>query len=942
MTAEELLATMTEPLVEEDEYCTIDPETRVITIPPQYQLLGVESDEKAERIYFKCPKIVGDDIDLSKLALRVNFRNAGRVVDQYRVDDVAVDGDNITFSWLLSRRVTQYEGDVDFIVCAVRVHDDATITNEWNTTIATATVLEGLETDYLPEEEEQARDLLTELILEATKQIEQKGQETLATIPEDYTQLQEDVGSLSEENVYIIKSLEEAYTKGVDSKVDLYDTPLVYEYITVIYLKKEKFLTGIDINCRTSEPTTVKVTVYIKNGDTETVLSEANFETNGSKEQTFSIDIKRGIAANLDIYVKVEPVNSKTNLYYPSTLSIENELIGYKNGSYNGGIFVNSNIRFSGVLYFVDLSHFMPLIDETKSELKNLSDSKLDKKCSTNLLNPDTFRYGYFYFFNGQFSYNENMMYGCTEPILVNGQNIIGDKVGTRDQGLASYVVFDEQGKQLRIVDGNQYTYQEGDYSVVASYVIFNNMEYAKTTALVYGEEYAFEEYTEYFPEYENKKRIEGVSQRVTALEKKVDPTKEPISIITPAPVYSVCNDIDESRGVINTLWIDHLIKNNSIFNKLIGFTDFCNDHICLGIPLKTEMESEKIEKELSLDIKSDFFDCSPYSDMTIKHRIAKSSGSSDSFPKVLVIGDSVTDGYLADVGKINNDYPNKYWAWCDYFFRLDKMLNYSNDDDKCNYLSVGASSSSGNNYGSADSYKINEQTEKCFAVGKGGWSAEDLFLPTFESEKNVNPFYDPGAGGFSLKYFVDNFKTLENDGKTRLTVGSTAGSKVTDVNSWDVCEPTHVVINLNHNSTFEEYKTNIPKIIEKIKQEYPNMIIILMSIDETGTYFPQKYPDSYINTLRYLHDKNIQIYEYIRDNLVNEENKIYLCSGNLVQPTVRSYPSLDYVKAEMYGSNYVYNAKSNGGGPEWHPNNHAHSAWGYQLYSLIKWTMTN
>lgn len=161
MTAEELLAAMDEPLAEDDGYCTIDPETRVITIPPEYQLLGVESDEKAERIYFKCPKIVGDNIDLSKLALRVNFRNAGRMVDQYLVDDVAVDGDNITFSWLLSRRVTQYEGDVNFIVCAVRVSGE-TITNEWNTTLATAQVLEGLEAEMvLPEEE---TDIVNQLL----------------------------------------------------------------------------------------------------------------------------------------------------------------------------------------------------------------------------------------------------------------------------------------------------------------------------------------------------------------------------------------------------------------------------------------------------------------------------------------------------------------------------------------------------------------------------------------------------------------------------------------------------------------------------------------------------------------------------------------------------------------------------------------------------------
>lgn len=162
MTAEELLAAMAEPLPEDDGYCIIDPETRVITIPPEYQLLGVESDEKAERIYFKCPKIVGDDIDLSKLALRVNFRNAGRMVDQYLVDDVAVDGDNITFSWLLSRRVTQYEGDVNFIVCAVRVSGE-TITNEWNTTLATSQVLEGLEVDT-PEPTEEQSDVIAQLM----------------------------------------------------------------------------------------------------------------------------------------------------------------------------------------------------------------------------------------------------------------------------------------------------------------------------------------------------------------------------------------------------------------------------------------------------------------------------------------------------------------------------------------------------------------------------------------------------------------------------------------------------------------------------------------------------------------------------------------------------------------------------------------------------------
>lgn len=36
--------------------------------------------------------------------------------------------------------------------------------------------------------------------------------------------------------------------------------------------------------------------------------------------------------------------------------------------------------------------------------------------------------------------------------------------------------------------------------------------------------------------------------------------------------------------------------------------------------------------------------------------------------------------------------------------------------------------------------------------MGKGGWSAEDLNLATFESASNINPFYDEKTKGFSLK----------------------------------------------------------------------------------------------------------------------------------------------------------------------------------------------
>lgn len=165
MTAEELLAQMESEImplsVESPDKCVIDPESREIVIPETYQILGVESDEKVERIEFECPKIVGDNIDLSKLQIRINYQNANGDKDQYIVDDVETDGDNIIFSWLLSRKVTAYQGTVQFIVCAVKVSGSA-ITNEWNTTVAEAEVMEGLEIETVIDEE--SSDVINQLI----------------------------------------------------------------------------------------------------------------------------------------------------------------------------------------------------------------------------------------------------------------------------------------------------------------------------------------------------------------------------------------------------------------------------------------------------------------------------------------------------------------------------------------------------------------------------------------------------------------------------------------------------------------------------------------------------------------------------------------------------------------------------------------------------------
>ena len=124
--------------------CTVNPDTREIIVPEKYKILGVFSDEKVTKIPFTCPKVVGNNVDLTEYNLYINYQNAIGRHNAYLVDDVTVSGDNITFSWLLSRDVTLSSGVVKYSICAKKLNGDS-ISNEWNTAIANGVVIQGLE-----------------------------------------------------------------------------------------------------------------------------------------------------------------------------------------------------------------------------------------------------------------------------------------------------------------------------------------------------------------------------------------------------------------------------------------------------------------------------------------------------------------------------------------------------------------------------------------------------------------------------------------------------------------------------------------------------------------------------------------------------------------------------------------------------------------------------
>ena len=130
------------------DYIVINDDLRTMTIPDSIVLLGVESDDDVNKIPFQMPKEYCG-FDLSEFEARINYINANSYGDIYAVQDLTVDGDDpslMTFTWLVGRTACMYKGDTKFVVCLKKFNDNGDVIQEFNTTVYSLPVLEGLET----------------------------------------------------------------------------------------------------------------------------------------------------------------------------------------------------------------------------------------------------------------------------------------------------------------------------------------------------------------------------------------------------------------------------------------------------------------------------------------------------------------------------------------------------------------------------------------------------------------------------------------------------------------------------------------------------------------------------------------------------------------------------------------------------------------------------
>lgn len=169
------------------EYLIIDPSTRKIAVPKSEQLFGVYGEGNFERKYFKCPKIVGDNVDLSDCYIFVNYYTAKGLPGKYTVKDVNVDGENITFSWELKQHIFDANEDTSiYFAVEAKSKDKVEV---FRTRPATGNAKETIDTDK--EIEETHADVILDLISRV---------DTLEKEPISEEQIEKSVKSYLEKN----------------------------------------------------------------------------------------------------------------------------------------------------------------------------------------------------------------------------------------------------------------------------------------------------------------------------------------------------------------------------------------------------------------------------------------------------------------------------------------------------------------------------------------------------------------------------------------------------------------------------------------------------------------------------------------------------------------------------------------------------------------------
>ena len=198
-TTDELLEKMLEdaeeyatPVTDDDLQFWIDEHLRVISIPKNGVVAGVEGDKNVNKIKFGMNRYY-HGFDMSTFSGRILYSNAKGNKNYYNITDMQASGSTITFSWLVDADAVQYMGKTAFVVYLFKTQGSE-LRQKFYSTLATLNVLEGMEVDSAVPVEKQ-----TDIIERMKEEISAYAEEVKKSLPADYTAMTEQVSSLKED-----------------------------------------------------------------------------------------------------------------------------------------------------------------------------------------------------------------------------------------------------------------------------------------------------------------------------------------------------------------------------------------------------------------------------------------------------------------------------------------------------------------------------------------------------------------------------------------------------------------------------------------------------------------------------------------------------------------------------------------------------------------------
>lgn len=198
-TTDELLEEMLEdaeeyatPVTDDDLQFWIDEHLRVISIPKNGVVAGVEGDKNVNKIKFGMNRYY-HGFDMSTFSGRILYSNAKGNKNYYNITDMQASGSTITFSWLVDADAVQYMGKTAFVVYLFKIQGSE-LRQKFFSTLATLKVLEGMEVDSAVPVEKQ-----TDIIERMKEEISAYAEEVKKSLPADYTAMTEQVSSLKKD-----------------------------------------------------------------------------------------------------------------------------------------------------------------------------------------------------------------------------------------------------------------------------------------------------------------------------------------------------------------------------------------------------------------------------------------------------------------------------------------------------------------------------------------------------------------------------------------------------------------------------------------------------------------------------------------------------------------------------------------------------------------------